>query len=98
MKVEKFEASRGHRLWLASGVFAIVAGFLAVFAAMPATAGTLDRIRDSGRLKLGYLVDQRPFSYRNEAGEPKAMASTCAGRLRPRSRRRCPAWPSTGCR
>ena len=69
MQVECFDASRGRRLWLASGALAIVAGMLATFAAMPATAGTLDRIRDSGRIKLGYLVDQRPFSYRNEAGE-----------------------------
>ena len=71
MHVEFFEASRGHRFWLASGLLAIVAGMLAAFAAIPATAGTLDRIRESGRIKLGYLVDQRPFSYRNEAGEPE---------------------------
>ena len=71
MQVECFEASRGHRLWLASGVFAIVAGILAAFAAVSASAGTLDRIRESGRLKLGYVVDQQPFSYRSEAGEPE---------------------------
>ena len=69
MKVEKFDASRGRRIWLASGVFAIVAGILAGFTAMPVMAGTLDRIRESGRLKLGYLADQKPFSYRNESGE-----------------------------
>ena len=69
MTVEKFDASRGRQLWLASGVFASVAGILATFAAVSAMAGTLDRIRESGRLKLGYVVDQRPFSYRNEAGE-----------------------------
>ena len=71
MHVEFFEASRGHRFWLASGLLAIVAGMLAAFAAIPATAGTLDRIRESGRIKLGYVVDQRPFSYRSEAGEPE---------------------------
>jgi polar amino acid transport system substrate-binding protein len=69
MHVECLEASRGHQLRLASCAIAIVAGLLAAFAAMPATAGTLDRIRESGRLKLGYLVDHQPFSYRNEAGE-----------------------------
>ncbi len=71
MRVEKFEASRGHQLAFGSGLLATVAGLLAVFAAMPVMAGTLDRIRDSGRLKLGYLVDQRPFSFRNDAGEPE---------------------------
>ena len=71
MTVETFDASRGRRLWLASGVFASVAGILATFAAVSAMAGTLDRIQGSGRIKLGYVVDQRPFSYRNEAGEPQ---------------------------
>lgn len=44
------------------------------FAAMPATAATLDRIRESGSIKLGYLTDARPFSYRNEAGTAEGYA------------------------
>jgi putrescine:ornithine antiporter len=34
-----------------------------------ATAGTLDRIREAGRLTLGYRTDARPFSYRDESGK-----------------------------
>jgi ABC-type amino acid transport substrate-binding protein len=46
-----------------------------VAAAMPlaiaqstSAAGTLQRIRESGKIRLGYRVDARPFSYTNEAG------------------------------
>jgi putrescine:ornithine antiporter len=31
-------------------------------------AGTLDRVKQSGKLKLGYRDDARPFAYRDEAG------------------------------
>ena len=44
------------------------------FAAMPASAATLDRIRETGSIKLGYLADARPFSYRNEAGAAEGYA------------------------
>ena len=32
-------------------------------------SGTLDRIRDMGRVTLGYRIDARPFSYRDESGQ-----------------------------
>lgn len=31
---------------------------------------TLDRISESGHLRLGYRIDVRPFSYRDDAGRP----------------------------
>jgi polar amino acid transport system substrate-binding protein/glutamate/aspartate transport system substrate-binding protein len=34
-----------------------------------ATAGTLDRIKDTGVMKIGYRTDAPPFSYKNSAGE-----------------------------
>jgi ABC-type amino acid transport substrate-binding protein len=37
---------------------------------LSAAAGTLDRIRDSGTLKIGYREDAPPFSYKNAVGEP----------------------------
>jgi polar amino acid transport system substrate-binding protein len=33
-------------------------------------AGTLDRIRQNGKVMLGYRADAQPFSYRDEAGTP----------------------------
>ncbi|MCG8545491.1 MAG: amino acid ABC transporter substrate-binding protein [Alphaproteobacteria bacterium] len=35
-----------------------------------AAAGTLDRIRESGVLKIGYRHDAQPFSFKNKIGEP----------------------------
>src|SRR5258708_22144385 len=32
-------------------------------------AGTVNRIRESGRFRLGYRDDARPFSYKNESGQ-----------------------------
>jgi len=34
-----------------------------------AAAGTLDRIKDTGVMKIGYRTDAPPFSYKNSAGE-----------------------------
>lgn len=35
-----------------------------------ATAGTLDRVRESGVFKIGYRTDAAPFSYKNAIDEP----------------------------
>jgi ABC-type amino acid transport substrate-binding protein len=37
--------------------------------AAPGSAGTLDRVRQAGKLTLGYRADARPFSYRDESGK-----------------------------
>jgi putrescine:ornithine antiporter len=36
----------------------------------PAQAGATKRIRDAGRIRLGFRTDARPFSYRDDAGQP----------------------------
>jgi ABC-type amino acid transport substrate-binding protein len=59
-----------HRLrpiWLATGLLA----FLPLEAA---SADTLDRIRESGKLTLGYRTDARPFSYMDPSGNPAGYA------------------------
>src|SRR5262245_32192703 len=35
-----------------------------------ADAGTLDRVRETRTIKLGYRVDAKPHAYRTERGEP----------------------------
>src|SRR5262245_19395559 len=35
-----------------------------------AEAGTLDRVRETRTIKLGYRADARPHSYRNDQGQP----------------------------
>lgn len=46
--------------------FAVLA---TAFIAASASAGTLDRVRDSGVFKIGYRTDAAPYSYKNELGE-----------------------------
>src|SRR3569833_3711707 len=35
-----------------------------------ATAATLDRIRETGTLRIGYRVDAKPYSYQDSNGQP----------------------------
>jgi polar amino acid transport system substrate-binding protein len=42
---------------------------LLLLAAAPVQAGTLDRVRDTGTLRLGHRIDVRPFSYRGQGGK-----------------------------
>lgn len=42
----------------------------ALLLAPPAMAQTLDRLRDSGTLTIGYREDAAPYSYRDAVGEP----------------------------
>jgi putrescine:ornithine antiporter len=39
-------------------------------AAKPAAVGTLERVKSSGSLKLGYRTDARPFSFQDAGGKP----------------------------
>jgi polar amino acid transport system substrate-binding protein/glutamate/aspartate transport system substrate-binding protein len=49
---------------------AILLCALTLFPAGAATAATLDRIRDSGTIKLGYREDAAPFSFADASGLP----------------------------
>ena len=68
-------APSGLRAWIAACALACVAAALpaqAKTAAAPAAAksATLDRIQKSGKLRLGYRTDARPFSFKDEQGQP----------------------------
>ena len=44
----------------------------------PALAGTLERIKESGTLRIGYRVDAAPYSYKNSIGDPSGyMVNLC---------------------
>jgi len=48
-----------------------VVGFaLLIAAAVPVRAATLDRVRETNRLRLGYVAEARPFSYQDASGNP----------------------------
>jgi polar amino acid transport system substrate-binding protein len=75
MQFERIATPRGRQLRLSPRLIALFAvGCITLATAAPAAAATLDRIRETGRIKLGYLVDARPFSFQNAAGEPEGYA------------------------
>ena len=67
---------RYSRLARASFAFLLV-----VVAAAPlAAAGTLDRIKESGKLNLGY-GESRPFSYKDDSGKPAGFGVALCGKV-----------------
>jgi len=67
-------AMRGHFGWMAAGALALLAMPTAALGqakkkeAPPAS--TLDQVRSTGTLRLGYRTDARPFSYEEGTGSP----------------------------
>ena len=62
-------AGSGQARAVATFVIAFLAATLLPFAApTSASAGTLERVKEAGKLTLGYRGDARPFSYKDESG------------------------------
>src|SRR5512142_1575794 len=45
-----------------------IAFLTAALVPLAQAAGTLDRVRDAGKITLGYRTDARPFSFKDESG------------------------------
>lgn len=59
----------GHGIGIAAFAIAcFAAAFQPLAQAAQGSAGTLERVRQAGKLTLGYRADARPFSYRDESG------------------------------
>jgi putrescine:ornithine antiporter len=52
-----------------------------VVAALPARAGTFDRVRESGKLRLGHRADAPPFSFEDASGKPAGYSVTLCERI-----------------
>ena len=50
-------------------------------AAPPPPATTLERIKASGTIRLGYRTDAQPFSYRNESGQAAGYSVALCGKV-----------------
>jgi polar amino acid transport system substrate-binding protein len=74
MKMQSSANSRSHRSLTASRVIAAMAVSFAC-AALPAMAGTLDRIKETGHIKLGYQADARPFTSSSGSGNPEGFSA-----------------------
>lgn len=71
MPMTRPEVPCGHLgAMIARAVCVMAAVALLIAATPPAAAATLDRVRDQGKLTLGYRTDARPFSFKDDAGNP----------------------------
>ncbi|HSX50767.1 MAG TPA: amino acid ABC transporter substrate-binding protein [Cellvibrio sp.] len=65
---------------------ATLAATLMMVAAVPASADTLERIKESGQINLGYFVNARPFTYSASGGKPEGygvdLCTQIAGRVK----------------
>jgi polar amino acid transport system substrate-binding protein len=68
MQAQRSDTAGTYRAWHVSRAVALFTAFCVSFAALPAAAQTLDRVRSAGRIKLGYLPDASPLSSRSTAG------------------------------
>src|SRR4051812_21320194 len=67
--------SRRHQFRIATVTIAFLSVLIQPFAqAATEGAGTLDRVRQTGKLALGYNPDARPFSYKDESGNAAGFA------------------------
>ena len=76
MQVDRSATSRGHRL--ASRVTAVFAVLSVSLTAFPASAATLEHIKETGHIRLGYFADAKPFTSRSASGVVEGYgASLC---------------------
>lgn len=68
------------------GSLGLIVACLAALPVLPAAAQTVDRLTETGRIRLGYLVDAMPFTSRTEAGTAEgygaALCEQVAERIR----------------
>src|SRR3954467_4729676 len=67
--------SRKHKVRIATVAITFLSIVVQPYAhAATEAAGTLDRVRQTGKLTFGYNPDARPFSYRDESGNAAGFA------------------------
>ena len=75
MQRTRLNRPHGYRVRAAILAMAFLAAVVLVFAAAyPVSAATLDRVKETGKLTLGYRTDARPFSYQDESGTADGYA------------------------
>jgi ABC-type amino acid transport substrate-binding protein len=71
-RADRAHANRG---WICGFVIAVfTAALLPLATTAPASAATLDRVREAGKIVLGYRADARPFAFRDETGKASGYA------------------------
>jgi len=76
MQPAKVSVGHRYRIGAPGLVAAVAATCLTLLGAVPASAATLDQIRDSGKIIFGYHPDARPFSFDDGSGTPIGFSVT----------------------
>ena len=75
MQCAQLDRPHGLRVRIAIlAIASLAAAVLQIAWAATASAATLDRVRETGKLTLGYRTDARPFSYKDETGNADGYA------------------------
>jgi len=87
MQCARLDRPHGFRVRIATlAIASLAAAGLQIAWAATTSAATLDRVRQTGKLTLGYRTDAWPFSYRDESGNPDgysvALCKQIAERLK----------------
>ncbi|MGE5129202.1 MAG: putrescine-ornithine antiporter [Sphingomonadaceae bacterium] len=82
----RFAGAAGAGARAPAGARAMVAVALLAFGALlvaprPAEAQTLDALKSAGKIRLGYRADARPFSYKDESGNPAGYSVALCGKI-----------------
>jgi ABC-type amino acid transport substrate-binding protein len=75
--MQRARLNRPHEYLVLGATLAIAflaTGVLPLAVPEPASAATLDRMQQTGKLTLGYRADARPFSYKDESGNAAGYA------------------------
>lgn len=74
MRIARSRSGRFKSWTMVVGALSLISAFTAA-----AEAQTLDRIRETGKIRLGYVKDARPFSFEDDIGQPGGYAvSLCS--------------------
>lgn len=75
MQRTRLNRPHGYRVRAAILAMAFLAAVVSVFAAAdPVSAATLDQVKETGKLTLGYRADAQPFSYKDASGNADGYA------------------------
>jgi len=76
MEREKSKAFASRRIVTQAGSALLLLAGLSLLPVSPAAAATLDRVRETGKLVIGFRVDARPFSYQDASGKAIGYSAT----------------------
>lgn len=74
-------SNRGKLMNASRAIGLLTAGLLVFVSALPADAQTLDRIRQSQRISLGYIADAAPFTSRGSGNTPEGYGIAVCQRV-----------------